>query len=496
MSRPKNKTWVESSGGVPEIVGAIAQVDSLLDGDTKKYVKKYGCSIGGLKRFFDYVVKTVRYKQDGEVSTIRFPEKALRDKIGDCKTLSILIGSYLKDCGLNYFYRFTYTDKSNPLAWHVYPVVIMDGKNVYMDAVIKEFNREHPYISKYDYHPRKIVGVSGVGATKKRVPKRNVIDPYKWSIAEQKAVLLFDQAEIINSQEPTEESVKTALMLKSALFDGINSPDGRKALNEIPISSVRNTILSASKEGSIPKRAGVSDPLIDVEDCEAIAEQLVDEDLYDYFSGGDYDVNIIRQIEDRYSDYLADCSKDQRWKIILNNHLENSAHHLLYEYVNNPNSVPGTVTTKTVLQRGAVDTLADIAGVNRSVMRLWLRNGVLRKNATNGAGALQPEQSIEAVEQASRRGVSLPVPVVVAVISAISTALTGTIALIAQMKAQEKARLRAAAATIGQQNFGPMVDDWYTSQEYQQQQEAQIEENKKLTALLPVAAGAAIYFLT
>jgi len=55
-----------------------------------------------------------------------------------------------------------------------------------------------------------------------------------------------------------------------------------------------------------------------------------------------------------------------------------------------------------VLHVGAIDAISDISDISRNNLRLWLRNGVLRKNAEAGAGALQPESTIPALAQASR----------------------------------------------------------------------------------------------
>lgn len=181
---------------------------------------------------------------------------------------------------------------------------------------------------------------------------------------------------------------------------------------------------------------------------------------------------------------------------MLNEHLEGSAHHLLYEYQENPNLATPTVAAKKVLHEGAVGALANITGISRQNIRLWLRNGVLRENAKRGIGALQPEQTIPALAEAERQGISgLPVPVILAIIAAISSAIAGTLQLIAGLKAAEQERLRFAAQTIGQKNFGPLASDWQMGGQ-NGGQDIQ-EENGGENNIIPiVAAAAGLYLIT
>lgn len=498
--RQAGKTWVKIKGGVPEIVGVIAEVDSKLDGDTAELAGNFPKSREGLEQILKYVVENVKYQRDGaEREMVKFPARTLRDGVGDCKSMSVLIGSILKDKAIPYKYRFTYTDENNPLAWHVYPIATLGGKQYYMDAVVKQFNKQHPYVAKYDYTPKEIVAVSGIGATAQPVPAPNFVDPYLMSPGEVAALLTYEQVNIINSQQPSQELQRAKETLKDALFLGVNDTAGRQEIERLELQGPRSFILRNIRKGRMPagrKRARIGEPLIPVPDCSALADEQIRADIQEYMSEGNYDVNYIRQLEDQRAGLIADCRDKNRWKFMLNEHLEGSAHHLLYEYMENPNRQPATVATKTVLHRGAVDTLAGIVKVDRDILKLWLRNGVLRRNANKGAGALQPEESIPALQQMANmkeaQGVGLAVPVVVAIISAISTAVAGTLALIAQLKAEERARLQSAAATIGQRNFGPLWQDYATGEEIINQGGGP-GENDNTLALAAAAAGA--YFL-
>lgn len=485
MARPAGKIWLKGRGGVPDIVGMIASVDASLKGDTKQLAGKYRRNEQGLKEFYGYVVREVAYKADGpEKEVIKYPSRTLRDKKGDCKSMSILIGSFLKDKGIPYIYRFTYTDKNNPLGWHVYPIATINGKQIVMDAVVKQFNKEHPYVAKFDYAPKDIVAVSGVsaniGPSLSTLPKKNFIDPYNWTEGEITAALLFEQVSILNWADPTPEKQAAKALIQDALFLGVNTTAGLEKIRQIENPELRGALIRANKANTAKngRPNSVSGPLIPLEDC-AIYEPV---NAYtDPYTGETYYEQNPEALR---------CQDHNRWKTILNESLEKSSHHLLYEYEDNPNAATPTVAAKKVMHVGAIDALSDISGISRNNLRLWLRNGVLRKNAEAGAGALQPESTIPALAQASREGIGLPIPVVVAIIAAISSAIAGTLQLISSMKIAEAQRLRQAAQTIGQQNFGPLASDWMGAAQFEQSQAGQ---NSLLSQdnIIPLAAAAA-----
>jgi len=227
MDRKPGKVWIKTSGGVPEIVGVIADVDKSLNGDTRELAGEFERSKAGLKKAFEYVVNNIKYKRDGETEVVKYPQKTLREKTGDCKSMSILIGSILKDKNIPYKYRFTYTDKNNPLAWHVYPIATIGGKDIIMDAVVKEFNREHPYVKKYDYSPKSIAAISGVGATANIIiPPKNYIDTFTYTGGEITAVLLYEQLNIISAFYPSAQIEADKAQIKDALYKGVNSTQG------------------------------------------------------------------------------------------------------------------------------------------------------------------------------------------------------------------------------------------------------------------------------
>lgn len=469
--RKEGKIWHKAKGGVPEIVGMVAQVDSDLSRGDNVFPFTLSRSEKTLEGIYNYVLSNVKYKRDGAEELIKYPARTIRDGFGDCKSMSILIASGLKAAGIPYKYRFTYTDKNSPLAWHVYPIASIGGKDYIMDAVIKKFNKEHPYVQKFDYYPKSIAAVSGVNGGVNGVeivPQKNYIDTFRWTGGEVTAALIYEQLNILGTDSADKE------LIKDALFLGVNDTAGVSKIKRIKNQQVRAALMRAAKDvktnSALPiRRVGISDPLIPLEDCGAYVNAA-------------YGQNNPAEV--------ARCEAQNRYKRMLNEHLEDSAHHLLYEYVISPNAAPATVAAKKVLHTGVIDSLATITGLSRNNLRLWIRNGTLRNNAKRGAGALQPEETIPALKQAVEQGVGgLPAAVIVAIISAISAAVAGTLQLIAQMNATEQAKIRATAATIGQPNFGPLKSDWETAIAYQESAGNEEGRNNNLIAIAALAAG-------
>lgn len=82
---------------------------------------------------------------------IKSPSQTIHTSFADCKSMSLLVGSLLKNLGITFRYRFTTYDKSkanSKLVSHIYCVAMIESEDVIMDTVYRFFNRE----KKYLYH--------------------------------------------------------------------------------------------------------------------------------------------------------------------------------------------------------------------------------------------------------------------------------------------------------------------------------------------------------
>jgi hypothetical protein len=244
----------------------------------------------------------------------------------------------------------------------------------------------------------------------------------------------------------------------------------------------------------IQGRAGIGEsPLIPYDDCAQYMTKVPD---------------LYSQIPDDYT--LQDNADSQACRsrndeiFLMNKYLEPSAHHLLYNYVKNPNAAPATVAAKTVNQRIAVGAIAQLFNFDRDNLELWLRNGVMRSNAKQEIQPLQPEDTIYLFSKAGSVDLSSSVgfePVtlaatvkaITAIIGAIIGAVTATVALLNSLKAQRASDLRNTAGRIGTGDFGPQKNDWppdYDLAAAEAEKEKESASNLLSNDKLPLLLGA------
>lgn len=114
---------------------------------TKQLNPQAGSKYDFVKRLFDYVCKNVRYQLDrvGD-EEVWSPEKTVREGIGDCKKMTVLIASVLKCAGIEPVLKHVYY--ANELHTHIYVIVPFPDLNSYLtvDPVNnKQWNTEVKY---------------------------------------------------------------------------------------------------------------------------------------------------------------------------------------------------------------------------------------------------------------------------------------------------------------------------------------------------------------
>lgn len=106
---------------------------------------------------FSYLAKNVRYKLDPYgVQYIKTPARLLRDKEGDCKSLTMFTAACLHCLGVPCRVRFVNFDGGNQYT-HVYPVAVDEnGSEIIMDSCELDkaghpiYNYARPYAKKKD----------------------------------------------------------------------------------------------------------------------------------------------------------------------------------------------------------------------------------------------------------------------------------------------------------------------------------------------------------
>lgn len=334
------------------------------------------------------------------------------------------------------------------------------------------------------------------------VPDQSFINYTALTKGELKLTLLAEQANILSAMYPENKALsRSKSILVDALYRGVHRyalPGGiftgqvAEVVSEVRKARQNTTPASGIIFGRQNLMAGIGDPLIPYEDCEQYQEN-------------EYGQQVPT------GNFNQSCLKKNALKKILNNGLEKSSHHILYEFVSNPNEQPTMVAIKTQNHRTSTAIIGKVAQVNREDLRLWERNGVLRHHGKAGLGPIQPEGAIGFLKkEASMNGIGIGSPeaaVVIGILKLIGLAISAAAALIVAFKQQDanKAALFNELQGIGSGVFGPQIGDWNKDGVIDQKdkdlldqmkKKKEEEDNEKKNALLiPIAVAAGAYFL-
>ncbi len=115
------------------------------------------------KNLWDFVYNHIAYKKDEDgKEQVRSPARTWHDRHNvdpkteepmgvDCDCMSLFIGSVLYNLNLPARIVFRITKYSKSYFEHIYPVLILPtGKEIIIDCVLHQFNKEEPYTEKKD----------------------------------------------------------------------------------------------------------------------------------------------------------------------------------------------------------------------------------------------------------------------------------------------------------------------------------------------------------
>ena len=109
-----------------------------------------------LRELWNFTKKNLRYVRDKgnhEVINSAACTWHRRDIGSDCKSFTIFIASLLYHLGIPYKLRLIWQDSANPGLAHIYPVALVDGREIPVDAVYDRFGKEVEYYKKQDFGP-------------------------------------------------------------------------------------------------------------------------------------------------------------------------------------------------------------------------------------------------------------------------------------------------------------------------------------------------------
>lgn len=121
--------------------------------DTKEFSKDFKATYNGLWALWRWVKNNIQYIEDPDgVQWVKDPARLYSDGSGDCKSFTLFIISVLQNLGIPYIIRFTSYIKGSKRVTHVYPVAILNGKEVILDAVWYAFDSQKSYTYKQDFN--------------------------------------------------------------------------------------------------------------------------------------------------------------------------------------------------------------------------------------------------------------------------------------------------------------------------------------------------------
>jgi len=174
-------TLVKEKAYVEDILDQVMAVDRQLDQQSLS-IGQFDASYDGLRDLYNTVKQNVEYRNDPNgMEIVKAPGFAWKNRtcdIGnkvycgsDCKSFAPLVSSQLRRMGIPYRYDAVQR-AGEPSYRHVYPVAVLDGRDVIMDAVPgTQFDVEGPYIKKRSYAGTPIA--EKVGLSNKSVPASN-----------------------------------------------------------------------------------------------------------------------------------------------------------------------------------------------------------------------------------------------------------------------------------------------------------------------------------
>ncbi|MEM1326147.1 MAG: hypothetical protein AAGI23_09350 [Bacteroidota bacterium] len=240
------------------------------------------------------------------------------------------------------------------------------------------------------------------------VPAQSFINYSAMTEGEMKLALLKEQLEILAAYYPEMPDYRLGIQLiDNALYRGIHgaagigNPSGiiPKSLNAVvkTIRKAKRRTKPAAYVTELSGRNNISggigdERVIPVENCHSlyfVRNQLV------YDRNGNPDFRAI------YSDQAAyeACREQNGMRNMLNRHWEESSYHPVYDFITVGQAERMTQRDAGLIgfHRSWILGVHEITSLAQDNLRLWLRNGIVRNNATGGVSPISPEESIQQI---------------------------------------------------------------------------------------------------
>lgn len=104
-----------------------------------------------LKNVWKFSKNNIQYQRESnDLQTAKTLSRIIADKKGDCKHFTTTIASILKALNIPYKLRLISQNFFSPEPTHIYLISYINGKEIAVDGVLKNFGSEASYKYKYD----------------------------------------------------------------------------------------------------------------------------------------------------------------------------------------------------------------------------------------------------------------------------------------------------------------------------------------------------------
>jgi hypothetical protein len=315
------------------------------------------------------------------------------------------------------------------------------------------------------------------------VPGKKFFNYSALTAGELNLMIELDRLEVYKSFYPElkKDIEQAERVIYNALKNGLHnvSTGFTGSFNEIAQGAIAKVIKAKrlNNPAGAFKNTGAKNPmdnignLIDELDCTTVKKewQAKNAELNRVIgNGGGFDQELYDEVQ-RLRKKYDECEGQNADIAWLNEHLQDSAHHMLYTFASN--SRPGAVRTKRTFHNAAIGIIAKETNLDYTNLKDWLRLGVLRSNAKRmkiqglRTGLLNESQTIDAIAQyqfnQEREGVNeIATAVVLAIIALVSAAVTAAAKMIDAAEKTKQTRIAASAAGIGTPQWGPEPSDF------------------------------------
>ncbi len=179
------KRHIKPSSGKVQVVHRQADVQDIIDtilradGMSTQFTRRFAPFLKGtndyqtLKNIWSFVRRYIRYEKDRAGNeVVKSPGRTWEDRFADCKSMSVMVGSLLKNLSYRYYYKVAFYNPDNPEQGHIYPIAILPGgQEVVLDAVHHTFDEEVSFWRADKYDPatgekrEDVAAVAGIGAS-------------------------------------------------------------------------------------------------------------------------------------------------------------------------------------------------------------------------------------------------------------------------------------------------------------------------------------------